>query len=211
MAIKIIKQGVKEFHITCPYCGCEFTYENEDVCNSEVICPCCSTNLPHKGVIGTVNDKPFIGKFASVDALYRAYERLEAEFTRRSQRLKALEAGTQRNTDETTPQGVSPDSCDSGKAAGETSGGNGDLDTETIPQLQRIYYGSKTGAEYNDLVYRPFTLPDWAMKSDNLSGCEGCPNNPKYLKTPYIGDSPCQWCQKSPWKITCTSNRGQGK
>ena len=59
MAIKVIKQGIKEFHITCPYCGCEFTYENEDVCNSEVICPCCSTNLPHKGVIGTVNTAPF--------------------------------------------------------------------------------------------------------------------------------------------------------
>ena len=58
MAIKIIKQGVKEFHITCPYCGCEFTYENEDVCNSEVICPCCLTNLPHKGVIETVNTNP---------------------------------------------------------------------------------------------------------------------------------------------------------
>ena len=73
---------------------------------------------------GVVNDKPFIGKFASVDALYKAYERLEAEFTRRSQRLKALEAGAQRNTDETTPQGASPDSCDGGKAAGETGGGS---------------------------------------------------------------------------------------
>lgn len=49
---------------------------------------------------GVVNNKPFIGKFKSVDALYRAYERLETEFTRRSQRLKALEAGAQRNTDE---------------------------------------------------------------------------------------------------------------
>lgn len=141
MAIKVIKQGVKEFHITCPYCGCEFTYENEDVYNSEVICPCCSKALPHKGV----------------------------------------------------------------------RGGNGDLDTETIPQLQRIYYGPKTGAEYNDLVYRPFTLPDWATKSDNLNGCEGCPNNPKYLKTPYVGDTPCQWCQKNPWKVTCTSNVKQGE
>ena len=119
MAIKIIKQGTKEFHITCPYCGCEFTYENEDVCNSEVICPCCSKTLPHKGV----------------------------------------------------------------------RGGNGDL-----------------SAEYNDLVYRPFRFPEWATKSDNYSDCEGCPNNPKYLKTPYIGDSPCQWCQKNPWKVTCTSN-----
>lgn len=141
MAIKVIKQGTKEFHITCPYCGCEFTYENEDVCNSEVICPCCLTNLPHKGA----------------------------------------------------------------------RGGNGDLGTETIPQLQRIYYGSKTGTEYNDLVYRPFTLPDWATKVDNLSGCEGCPNNPKHLKAPYIGDSPCQWCQKNPWKVTCMSNGGQEK
>ena len=136
MAIKIIKQGVKEFHITCPYCGCEFTYENEDVCNSEVICPCCLTNLPHKG----------------------------------------------------------------------TSGVNGDLGTETIPQLQRIYYGPKTGLEYNDLVYRPFTLPDWATKSDNRSGCEGCPNNPKYFETPFVGDLPCHWCQKNPNRVTCTSN-----
>ena len=71
---------------------------------------------------GVVNDKPFIGKFASVDALYKAYERLEAEFTRRSQRLKALEAGAQRNTDETTPQGASPDSCYGGRRP-EAAGG----------------------------------------------------------------------------------------
>ena len=59
MSIKIIKQGVKEFHITCPNCGCEFTYENEDIYNSGVICPCCSKALPHKSVIGTVNTTPF--------------------------------------------------------------------------------------------------------------------------------------------------------
>nr|DAI49895.1 MAG TPA: Transcription initiation factor IIE, alpha FINGER, Transcription [Caudoviricetes sp.] len=135
MAIKVIKQGVKEFNITCPNCGCEFTYEYEDVSIGVVPCPCCQAHLPHKGV----------------------------------------------------------------------RGGNEDLGTETIPQLQRIYYCPKTGMEYNDLVYRPFTLPGWATKSDNWSGCEGCPNNPKYLKAPYIGDSPCQWCQKNPNKITCTS------
>ena len=140
MAIKIIKQGVKEFHITCPYCGCEFTYENEDVCNSEVICPCCLTNLPHKGVSGKVDEAPLPtnGEYGTI----------------------------------TNPHGTYP---------------------------------------YNDLVYRPLTLPEGATLVNNESGCEGCPNNPKYLKTPYIGDSPCQWCQKSPWKVTCTSNRGQGK
>lgn len=35
---------------------------------------------------------PDLGKFQSVDALMRAYRELEAEFTRRSQRLRALEA-----------------------------------------------------------------------------------------------------------------------
>ncbi len=140
MAIKIIKQGVKEFHITCPYCGCEFTYENEDVYNSEVICPCCSKALPHKGVRGKVDESPL-----PINGWYGTI---------------------------TNPHGTYP---------------------------------------YNDLVYRPFTLPDWATKSDNLSGCEGCPNNPKYLKTPYVGDTPCQWCQKNPWKVTCTSNGGQKK
>lgn len=34
---------------------------------------------------------PDMGKFKSVDALMRAYRELEAEFTRRSQKLKALE------------------------------------------------------------------------------------------------------------------------
>ena len=121
MAIKIIKQGVKEFRITCPYCGCEFTYENEDVYNSEVICPCCSKALPHKGVVGTVNTTPF-----PMPIWYN--------------------------------QQVSPD-------------------------------GYKIRGGLNQ--------PD--------NPCEGCPNNPKYLKTPYIGDSPCQWCQKHPWKVTCTS------
>lgn len=35
-----------------------------------------------------------LGKFKSVDALMRAYNELEAEFTRRSQRLKVLEERT---------------------------------------------------------------------------------------------------------------------
>lgn len=34
-----------------------------------------------------------LGKFQSVDALLNAYQALEAEFTRRSQRLKELESG----------------------------------------------------------------------------------------------------------------------
>ena len=52
------------------------------------------------------SDRSTIGKFTSVDALYRAYERLEAEFTRRSQRLKALEAGISAGYGKTTPDGA---------------------------------------------------------------------------------------------------------
>lgn len=136
MAIKIIKQGVKEFRITCPYCGCEFTYENEDVCNSEVICPCCSTNL----LVGTVNTNPF-----PMPIWYN--------------------------------QQIAPDG-----------------------------YKIRDGVNK-----RPRTLPDWATLINNETSCEGCPNNPKYLKTPYIGDSPCQWCQKNPYKVTCTSDAKQGE
>ena len=151
MAIKIIKQGVKEFHITCPNCGCEFTYKNEDVCNSEVICPCCSTNLPHKGVVGKVDDCPLPTNG---------------------------EYGITIN-----PNGTSP-----------------------IP----IWYNQQIAPDgykiRDSLNKRPYTLPNGATLITDENGCEGCPNNLKYLKTPYIGDSPCQWCQKNPWKVTCALN-----
>ena len=62
MAIKIIKEGkVTKFTKTCPDCGCEFEYEQEDVnvdytvfltsypgkYNTYVICPCCGKHLDH--------------------------------------------------------------------------------------------------------------------------------------------------------------------
>ena len=127
MAIKIIKQGVKEFHITCPYCGCEFTYEKEDIHNSEVICPCCSKGLPHKGIIGT-----------------------------------------------------------------------GDINPSAVP----IWYNQQVAPD-------GYKIRGGLIQPDD--SCNNCQNNPKYLKTPYIGDSPCQWCQKNPYKVTCTSNVKQGE
>ena len=40
--IKIIKHGQTEFRCTCGHCGCEFTYEHEDITlSSFVICPDC--------------------------------------------------------------------------------------------------------------------------------------------------------------------------
>lgn len=131
MAIEIVKEGCKKFNITCPNCGCEFTYEYEDVSIGVVPCPCCQARLPHKGVIGTVNTNP-----SPMPIWYN--------------------------------QQVAPD-----------------------------------GYKIRDGLNKP--LPSRLTTSDNWSGCEGCPNNPKYLKTPYVGDSPCQFCAKNPYKITCTS------
>lgn len=121
MSVEIIKDGVKKFRITCPNCGCEFTYEYEDVSIGMVPCPCCQAHLPHKGVVGAINTNPF-----SIPIWYN--------------------------------QQVAPD-------------------------------------EYK--------IRGGLNQSDNP--CDNCPNNPKYFKTPYVGDSPCQWCAKNPNKITCTS------
>ena len=52
---------------------------------------------------------PDLGKFKSVDALAQAYRELEAEFTRRSQRLKALEEAAR--SGETAP-GTVPDAAE---------------------------------------------------------------------------------------------------
>lgn len=46
--IKIIKSGKKEFHTTCPCCGCEFTYEIEDLNGTDYVnCPECNALVSH--------------------------------------------------------------------------------------------------------------------------------------------------------------------
>lgn len=52
------------------------------------------------------------GKFADARALYSAYLALEAEFTRRSQRLKELECGNKVQTDDApSPEGSPSENC----------------------------------------------------------------------------------------------------
>ena len=52
MTIKIIKEGkTGKFTKICPYCGCEFEYDQGDVkvnYDAYVICPCCGKHLLHK-------------------------------------------------------------------------------------------------------------------------------------------------------------------
>jgi hypothetical protein len=46
--IKIVKPGQKEFHGYCDRCGCEFTYEFEDISISGTVeCPTCGKHYYH--------------------------------------------------------------------------------------------------------------------------------------------------------------------
>lgn len=47
--IKIIKDGQKEFIAKCPTCGCEFSYQLDDIGFGSVVCPCCGRYVAHKG------------------------------------------------------------------------------------------------------------------------------------------------------------------
>lgn len=52
MAINVIKHGETTFRVTCPTCGCEFTYAASDLetdmfGNHFVHCPDCKREVPH--------------------------------------------------------------------------------------------------------------------------------------------------------------------
>lgn len=52
--IRIIKEGKKVFTRICGKCGCEFSYELDDLTGSGIIyCPCCYNLLTHIGVPAT--------------------------------------------------------------------------------------------------------------------------------------------------------------
>lgn len=58
-------------------------------------------------------------------------------------------------------------------------------------------------ADYLGKLGKLQTLPN-EPTYQSLNECEGCPTY-KQLCSPngYVGDLPCQWCNKNPWKITC--------
>lgn len=54
--IRIIKEGKKVFTRICGKCGCEFSYELDDLAGSGIIyCPCCHNLLTHIGIPATSN------------------------------------------------------------------------------------------------------------------------------------------------------------
>ena len=46
--IKIIKDGQKDFIAKCRTCGCEFSYQVNDITTGLVVCPCCAGYVAHK-------------------------------------------------------------------------------------------------------------------------------------------------------------------
>lgn len=45
--IEVIKHGKKKFRAVCSNCGCEFTYEVEDIKLGSVTCPDCGDYVAH--------------------------------------------------------------------------------------------------------------------------------------------------------------------
>lgn len=70
------------------------------------------------------------GKFADAQALYTAYLALEAEFTRRSQRLKELEGGNKAQTDDASSR--------TGKASAEEPSHAGEASISSQPLSEEI-------------------------------------------------------------------------
>ena len=59
-------------------------------------------------------------------------------------------------------------------------------------------------------------LPYTYKIKDSASSCEGCPTHEmlKNLNRPYLGDLPCQWCNRNSYKLVCglaTSNPCENK
>ena len=129
--IKIIKEGVKEFHATCPFCSCEFTYEREDV---------------HDGMVGGIMNCPCCGAIITVKS----------------------------HTKEVTRDNM----------VWET------------PEYRKL----------QEAINQP---PSYVNCNKPINLCESCPHYLRLkLGETYVGDSPCQWCQHSGLKVTCTSTGG---
>ena len=67
---------------------------------------CCTEKCEDAEVVENQKDSAVLGKFKDVDALARAYSALQAEFTRRSQRLKELEKLTDNSKESAKESGA---------------------------------------------------------------------------------------------------------
>lgn len=57
------------------------------------------------------------------------------------------------------------------------------------------------------VTYTPINVPEIKPIGTGTNPCDYCYPNPKYRDNGiYIGDSPCQWCPHSPYKVTCETD-----
>ena len=121
--IKVIKHGQIEFKGFCSRCGCEFTYELEDITlSSFVVCPDCGEHC----YIGGSKNTPY-----------------------------------------------------------------------TPPQI-----GWPTPGE---------PIPCSPAEANKIDPCKDCDWMKKLLSgITYVGDIPCTWCSKGPYKVTCDTVSGNG-
>ena len=58
---------------------------------------------------------------------------------------------------------------------------------------------------FGDSDFTPAILPTDYDTTLTENPCVNCPYKPDLNKITYIGDSPCDWCDKNPYKTTFTS------
>ena len=71
--IEIIKKGHKKFRDTCFKCGCEYSYELEDVKKDCVKCPQCGTLNAHMPRVNAIpaEPTPYIGQVTTTTVMPR--------------------------------------------------------------------------------------------------------------------------------------------
>ena len=106
---------------------------------------------------GGVDSPLLAGKFKSVDALLHAYGELEAEFTRRSQRLKALEEQAADAADGArNPHGQE----ELRRAAADEEGERGHAEGESLQVLRGVPLMTGGGIGITAPAVRPKTIAE---------------------------------------------------
>lgn len=76
------------------------------------------------------------------------------------------------------------------------------------PDFMKVSFDCKYYSESKPTP-KEFKLPNFTTTSTNSrKDCNDCDFYNKYILKgqTYIGDSPCQWCDKYPFRVTCDSN-----
>ncbi|MBO7732599.1 MAG: hypothetical protein J6S67_08600 [Methanobrevibacter sp.] len=83
--------------------------------------------------------------------------------------------------------------------------------TETVPENFEISINCKFYKPWYEPL-SPITVtsespPVKTVISDKTNPCDECFSNPKWYSVGYdqTGDTPCQWCPNSPFRVTCNN------